>query len=711
MTSEIETANSLELRDIPITQFAGVGEKIAQKLAKLNLFNAQDILFHLPFRYEDRTQYTNLSNAIPNTSVLTCGEIIDVVQLPHGRRSLVIEINDGSGRLTIRLFHYSYNQKQAFIVGRWLECFGEVVLRATGKEMIHPEYRVLSERPTKPQHDRLTPVYPSTEGVSQHLLRNLSSQALEKYLPQVRELLPQELVERYGFCSLIDALNTLHRPQQGVNLEAMLEMESPAFQRLIFEELLSFHLGMQQVRIERQKEQSISLNSQSAPTLIKQFIENLPFQLTNAQQTSAAEIVTDLKLNQPMMRLVQGDVGSGKTVVAAIAVLHAVAAGKQVAVMAPTELLAEQLFRHLSTWLTVMDIDVGWLAGKVTAAQRRPILAGLEKGDIHVLVGTHALFQKGVEFHSLGLIIIDEQHRFGVSQRLALRDKANGEENDNGEKTKIIPHQLVMSATPIPRTLAMSFYADIDVSTIDELPPGRIPIETVVINADVKRDVVLERVHKACLEKTQVYWVCSLIDESEHFNAQAVVDVEQELTQRFKDVRIGVVHGRLKPAEKEEMMRQFRDHEIDLLLATTVIEVGVDVPNASLMIIENAERMGLSQLHQLRGRVGRGSNRSVCVLMYRAPLSENAKIRLQTMRETNDGFEIARKDLELRGPGELLGVRQTGAVSMRVANLVRDQHWLGTVEEEAQWFIEHHPNLVKKLLGRWLAYQQKYANA
>ena len=695
----MQTAN--DLRKVDITQFSGVGNKIAEKLAKLNLFNAQDVLFHLPFRYEDRTRYNELKNVMPNTSVLVRGEVIDVVQLPHGRRSLVIQINDGSGRLTIRLFHYSYTQRQAFIVGRWVECFGEVVLRPTGKEMIHPEYRITTEKPSQPENDRLTPVYPSTEGVSQHLLRKLSGQALEKYLPQVRELLPEELIKRYQFCTLAEALQALHRPIIGVDLDAMLETDSPPFERLICEELLSFHLGMQQVRAERKKEQSVALNTKKSDQLIKTLIETLAFKLTGAQQRAVSEILVDLKKAQPMMRLVQGDVGSGKTVVAAIAVLQAVGAGKQVAVMAPTELLAEQLFRHLSMWLTGLGVEVGWLAGKVTVAKRRPILADLNSGNLKVLVGTHALFQKGVEFNNLGLVIIDEQHRFGVGQRLALREKANS----------IVPHQLVMTATPIPRTLAMSFYADIDVSTIDELPPGRIPIETVVINADMKRDLVVDRVHKACLNKTQVYWVCSLIDESEHLTAQAVVDVEQELSQRLAGVRIGVIHGRLKPAEKEEMMRQFRDHEIDLLLATTVIEVGVDVPNASLMIIENSERMGLSQLHQLRGRVGRGSQKSVCVLMYRAPLSDNAKTRLQTMRDTNDGFEIARKDLELRGPGELLGVRQTGAVNMRVANLVRDQHWLQIVEEEAQWLAKNYPDRVELLLNRWLAYQRQYANA
>ena len=690
-----------DIKDIPITKFSGVGEKIAVKLSKLNIFTAQDVLFHLPFRYEDRTQYTDLIACSVNTSALVRGEIIKVTQLLHGRRSLVIQINDGTSSIVLRLFHYSYNQKQAFVVGRWVECFGDVVLRSTGKEMIHPEYRIVTERPERPSNDCLTPVYSSTEGISQHLLRNISQQAIDKYLPLVTELLPQEMIKKYEFCSIKDALIALHQPKKGINLAAMLEANSPAFQRLICEELLSFQLAMKQVRSERQQEKSIALNHPNAKQLSKQLLSLLPFQLTGGQQKAIDEIVEDLKIDRPMMRLVQGDVGSGKTIVAAFAALQAVGANQQVAVMAPTELLAEQLYRQLSQWLIELGVEVGWLAGKVSTAKRRPILESLSSGELKVLVGTHALFQTEVTFNSLGLVIIDEQHRFGVGQRLALRDKAKG----------IVPHQLVMSATPIPRTLAMSLYADIDVSTIDELPPGRIPIETVVVNADVKREVVIDRVHQACLNKTQVYWVCSLIDESEKFNAQALIEVEQELSEKLSNIRIGVVHGRLKPVEKETMMRKFRDHEIDLLLATTVIEVGVDVPNASLMIIENAERMGLSQLHQLRGRVGRGGQKSVCVLMYHAPLSNNAKTRLQSMRETVDGFEIARRDLELRGPGELLGVRQTGAVSMKVANLVRDQHWLTAIEQESQWIIENYPQTIEPILNRWQGHQKKYANA
>jgi len=692
--------NSLDLNEINIQKFTGVGEKVAIKLAKLNIYTAQDVLFHLPHRYEDRTQYSDIRSLAPNSSALVRGEIIDVVQIPVGRRSLVIQIHDGTSRLTIRLFHYSYTQKQAFVAGRWVECFGEVVLRPTGKEMVHPEYRIVTDKPETPQTDRLTPVYPATEGVSQHLLRKLVDQALKKYMQQVADLLPEQLLDKYQFCSLVTALHELHQPSKGQDIQSMLEADSPYFKRLIFEELLAFNLAMQKVRAERRLQKAIALSGNNN-NLISAFLKSLPFELTNAQERTADELVKDLQKQQPMMRLVQGDVGSGKTVVAAIAALQAIDSGVQVAVMAPTELLAEQLLRNFTAWFEPLGIEVGWLAGKLTEAKRRPVLSTLLSGELSIVVGTHALFQKGVEFDRLGLVIIDEQHRFGVEQRLALRSKS--------EDT--VAHQLIMSATPIPRTLAMSIYADIDVSTIDELPKGRQPVETVVVNADMKRDLVIERVYKACLDGKQVYWVCSLIEESEVLRAEALTDVEQEFISQFHDIRVGVVHGRMKPKEKESIMQQFRDQEIDLLIATTVIEVGVDVPNASLMIIENAERMGLSQLHQLRGRVGRGNQKSICVLMYRAPLSENAKIRLQTMRETNDGFEIARKDLELRGPGELLGMRQTGAVTMRIANLIRDQHWLAVADEEANVIQSQSPDTAEALLNRWVAHQQEYANA
>ncbi len=690
----------MDLTKVAVTEFSGVGDKVAQKLAKLNIETAQDVLFHLPARYEDRTRYTNVAAASNGAAVLVRGEIEAAQQIPRGRRSFVVRFHDGSGAMQMRLFHFSYTQTQAFQIGRWVECFGEVVVRPGGKEMIHPEYRVLPERPERPLSDTLTPVYPSTDGVSQFLLRKITTEAIARYLPQVPELLPDKCIAEFGFMSLLEALRELHRPSVDRDLQQMLTLESPLFQRLIFEELLAFHLALRKIRAERQQLSATALNDSS--NLKEKFGQSLGFDLTGAQQRCVAQISSDLARGEPMLRLLQGDVGSGKTVVAAMAILQAVAEGKQVALMAPTELLAEQLFKTISSWFDVLQIAVGWLAGKTAAKQKKSVLHALEQGDLLIVVGTHALFQKDVLFKDLGLVIIDEQHRFGVGQRLALRDKSpQGME----------PHQLIMSATPIPRTLAMSFYADIDVSTIDELPPGRLPVETVVMPADTKREEVIERVHHACRSKTQVYWVCPLIDESEKLQAQAVTEAHKELLQRLPGVRIGMVHGQMKAAEKESVMQQFRDHDLDLLLATTVIEVGVDVPNASLMIIENAERMGLAQLHQLRGRVGRGSKRSVCVLMYQAPLSYNAKIRLQTLRDSNDGFAIARKDLELRGPGEMLGIRQTGAVNMRIANLVRDEKWLPVVEKMALQTEQDCPHIIEPLLRRWISSQQQYANA
>lgn len=690
----------MDLTEVAITEFSGVGAKVAEKLARLNIFNAQDVLFHLPLRYEDRTRFTTIAAANPGSSVLVRGIIEDVQQLPYGRRSLVVRLHDGSGALVMRLFHFSYTQRQSFQIGHWLECFGEVVLRPGNKEMIHPEYRITQDKPEHPQSDRLTPVYPATDGVSQYLLRKITDQALARYLPAAAELLPAELVQEYEFMPLAEALQELHRPSRDRDLEQMLTLESPIFQRVIFEELLAFQLGLRKIRNERQQLTATPLNNDTG--LTKRFLANLGFALTGAQQRCVDEIFADLACAQPMLRLLQGDVGSGKTAVAALAMLRAVEGGHQVALMAPTELLAEQLFKSIYHWFTDLSIEVGWLAGKTPTRQRNAVLQSLHDGSLPVIVGTHALFQKGVEFHDLALVVIDEQHRFGVGQRLALTDKS-GETNN--------PHQLIMSATPIPRTLAMSLYADIDVSTIDELPPGRLPVETVVVPADSRRDQVVERVYRACQEKTQVYWVCPLIEESEKLQAQAVTETEKELRQRLKGIRIGMVHGQMKAADKEQIMQQFRNHELDLLLATTVIEVGVDVPNASLMIIENAERMGLAQLHQLRGRVGRGSKQSVCVLLYQMPLSNHARIRLQTLRNSNDGFEIARKDLELRGPGEMLGIRQTGAVSLRLANLVRDQQWLAVVERVAGQIEQRYPELVEPLLERWLAQQQQYANA
>ncbi|MFT5573736.1 MAG: ATP-dependent DNA helicase RecG [Cryomorphaceae bacterium] len=691
--------------DGSVTQLAGVGPQMAIKLARVHVNTVQDVLFHLPHRYEDRTTVTDLGSLLPNLSTVVIGQI-DLAQVVFGRRrSLLVRISDGTGNLTIRMFYFNRSQEKSFKRGLWVRCFGEVRRGAKGYEMIHPEYRVSAEQPEGGLDTSLTPVYPTTEGVSQALWRKISDQALKLALPEVSELidtdcLPAQLQGAYESASLQQAISALHRPTAGVGQLVMQQATSTAHQRLILEELIAHHFSLRKSRAEREHERAPPLNVDTQ--LQSKFLQLLGFELTKAQQRVCVETAADLAVSSPSMRLIQGDVGSGKTVVAAAAMLCAVSSGVQAVLMAPTELLAEQHFRTLTDWFSPLGIEVGWLASKTPAAQKRATLAALASGQLLVAVGTHALIQDAVDYNDLGLVVIDEQHRFGVEQRLALRRKTpEGRE----------PHQLVMTATPIPRTLAMTFYADLDVSSIDELPPGRIPVETVVIPADPRRPEIVERVRVACEAGRQVYWVCPLIDQSEVLEAQAATDTEQELTAALRGVRIGLVHGRLKTKEKEQVMQRFRCGEIDLLVATTVIEVGVDVPNASLMIIENAERMGLAQLHQLRGRVGRGSEQSFCILLYQTPLSQHAKRRLQILRETNDGFVIAEKDLEIRGAGELLGTRQTGSISFKVADLIRDHHLLPLIEECATRLAAKSPHNIDPLIDRWIGNKENYVNA
>jgi len=688
-----------------VLSLSGVGPQMAKKLARVHVHTVQDLLFHLPHRYEDRTSVTSLGSLLPNLSTVVIGEI-ELAQVVFGRRrSLLVRISDGTGSLTIRMFHFNRAQEKSFRRGHWVKCFGEVRRGQKGYELIHPEYRISAAEPEGGLDTTLTPVYPTTEGVSQAFWRKLSDQALKQVLPQVCELvdpscLPAKLQSSYQSASLQQALSALHRPEAGVNLSAMQQANSVAHQRLIIEELLAHHFSLRKSRALRESERASALIGHAKQE--QDFINQLGFTLTQAQQRVCKELAKDLKSETPTMRLIQGDVGSGKTVVAAIAILKAVASGVQTVFMAPTELLAEQQFKTMEGWYNALGIEVGWLASKTPAQQKRQTLEKLASGELLVAVGTHALIQDAVEYHDLGLVVIDEQHRFGVEQRLALRSKTPAGR---------VPHQLVMTATPIPRTLAMTFYADLDVSSIDELPPGRKAVETVVIPADPRREEVIERVRRACQQGRQVYWVCPLIDESEVLEAQAATDTEQELSQRLTGLKIGLVHGRLKPKEKEQQMSAFREGKLDLLVATTVIEVGVDVPNASLMIIENAERMGLAQLHQLRGRVGRGSEQSFCILLYQTPLSQHAKQRLQTLRKTNDGFVIAEKDLEIRGAGELLGTRQTGSISFKVANLVRDQHLLPMIESCASKLIELNPASAEALIDRWIGSKENYVNA
>ncbi len=693
------------LAEKSVTSLAGVGPQMALKLAKVHVHTVQDVLFHLPHRYEDRTSVTDLGALLPNLSTVVIGQI-DLAQVVFGRRrSLLVRISDGTGSLTIRMFYFNRSQEKSFQRGLWVKCFGEVRLGAKGYEMIHPEYRVSQSEPKGGLDTTLTPVYPTTEGVSQALWRKITDQALQNELPKLQELvdadcLPNEMQGVYQSSSLQHAIHALHRPKVGVDLSNMQQATSSAHQRLILEELIAHHFSLRKSRDARAHELAPVLEKDHIKAEL--FLRNLGFTLTGAQARVCAEVESDLSQSSPAMRLIQGDVGSGKTVVAAAAMLQAACSGVQCVLMAPTELLADQHYITLGKWFGDLGIDVGWLASKTPAKQKRETLERLASGDLLVAVGTHALIQEAVNYKHLGLVVIDEQHRFGVEQRLALRSKTPAGQ---------VPHQLVMTATPIPRTLAMTFYADLDVSSIDELPPGRKLVETVVMPAEGKRAEVIQRVKAACIAGRQVYWVCPLIDESEALEAQAATLTELELKDALSGLRVALVHGRLKSKEKEDVMKDFRNGDIDLLVATTVIEVGVDVPNASLMIIENAERMGLAQLHQLRGRVGRGSEQSFCILLYQTPLSQHAKLRLKTLRETNDGFVIAQKDLEIRGAGELLGTRQTGSITFKVADLIRDQHLLPFIEQSATKLAAKTPQLIEPLIARWIGSKEEYVNA
>ncbi len=684
----------------PLAELKGVGPTLSKRLLALRLACVQDLWFHLPLRYEDRTRITPLGEARAGAHVLVVARV-ESVDLRYGRRrSLLVTLTDGSGRLILRLFHFSATQMGRFRPGVWLRCFGEVRQGPYALEMVHPEHALI-DGPTSPEavEQTLTPVYPVTQGVSQQRLRALMAQALallnDDGLP---ELLPEPWLDALGLPRLSEAIIFLHRPSPQIAPADLEARDHPARRRLILEELLAHHVSLREVRRRAQSQRAPRLAGPSP--LLERFLAGLPFELTAAQRRVTDEIMADLQRGQPMLRLVQGDVGSGKTVVAAAAAVRALEAGCQVALMAPTELLAEQHYRSFEAWLTPLGINVRLFAGRTRKAQRERELAALESGETGIVVGTHALFQAGVSFARLGLMIVDEQHRFGVHQRMALRDK--------GSDGRFHPHQLVMTATPIPRTLAMSAYADLDTSVIDELPPGRTPVTTVVI-PDTRRAEVLDRVAAACAEGRQAYWVCTLVEESEKLQCEAAEATAAVLTQQLPHLAIGLVHGRMKAVDKERVMAGFKEGAINLLVATTVIEVGVDVPRASLLVIENAERMGLAQLHQLRGRVGRGAHRSHCVLLYHSPLSEAAHTRLQALRETGDGFEIARRDLALRGPGEVLGTRQTGLMDMRVADLVQDAGWIPEVQALADRLLAERPEAVIPLVRRWLGEVDEYA--
>lgn len=689
----------IPLENLPLTTLKGVGAKLAETLQKLGLNTLQDVLFHLPIRYLDRTRITPIAQLQLNTSVMIQGSVLRTQVAFGRRRSLVVQLEDDSGTVCLRFFHFSGYQKDALQPGTLMRCYGEPRLGTSGIEFYHPEYELVNEYQPSPVDDTLTPVYGLTDGVSQQRMRSIVEQTvalINRHPPD--EFLPQEINRDFGVESLVRALEYVHRPPANAKVDELMEGMHPSQQRLAFEELLAHYLVRRKLHEEAAREVAPVLNGN--PRLEQRFLAQLPFSPTGAQQRVAAEVAEDLVAGTPMLRMVQGDVGSGKTLVAALAALRGMSSGYQVAVVAPTEILAEQHFHNFSGWLENLGFRVEWLVGKLTAAKRRTALERIASGEAQLVVGTHALFQEDVIFARLGLAIIDEQHRFGVHQRLSLRQKSAAGE---------IPHQLVMTATPIPRSLAMTAYAELDYSIIDELPPGRTPVNTVLVSQS-RRPQVVERVRAACSDSRQAYWVCTLVEDSESLAAANAEETASQLSEQLPGLAIGLVHGRLKASEKEAVMAAFKLGELQLLVATTVIEVGVDVPNASLMIIENPERLGLAQLHQLRGRVGRGAVASHCVLMYGEKLSENARSRLQVLRETNDGFVVAERDLQLRGPGELLGTRQTGDMQFRVADMLRDEHLLPRTRELGLLLLEHQPEVVNKLIDRWVGDRRVYAS-
>ena len=691
--------------ETPLSTLPGVGPRVAEKLAARGLLTLQDLWLQLPRQYEDRTALTPIRGLQAGVAAQVEGTVEAVERGFRYRPMLRVAITDDShATLVLRFFHFRAVQAAQFAPGVRVRCYGTPRAGGHGFEIVHPSYRILDDEVALEQD--LDPVYPAVEGVGPATLRRLIGLALER-LPDAAslELLPTELLAASGLPTLRDALLTVHRPPRDADVGALLAGAHPAQRRLVLEELLAHHLSLRRQRIAMQRHRAPPLAGPGK--LVERLRKALPFALTGAQQRVFAQIRHDLAQPHPMLRLVQGDVGSGKTVVAALAGMLAIEHGRQVALMAPTELLAEQHLANLRGWLEPLGVRVVWLAGKVTGRARKEALGEVADGTAQVVVGTHALMQEGVAFHDLALAIVDEQHRFGVHQRLALRDKGAGGTVDGNSR---VPHQLVMTATPIPRTLAMAAYADLDVSALDELPPGRTPVQTAALSAE-RRPELIERIRGACAEGRQVYWVCTLIDDSDEVVAQAAQSTFEALTAALPGVRVGLVHGRMKAAAKQAAMQAFKAGSLDLLVATTVIEVGVDVPNASLMVIENAERLGLAQLHQLRGRVGRGSAASSCVLLYQSPLSLLAKQRLDTMRSTSDGFVIAEKDLELRGPGELLGTRQTGVASFRVADLVRDAALLPQVRDLADRLLADSPEVADRLVDRWIGGAARYASA
>ena len=680
-----------------LTKLKGIGVKTAEKLTTLGIHQVIDLLFHLPLRYQDKTKITDIDDLVYGQSALIEGQIVKSYIINSRKPMLVCEISDGTDTISLKFFNYFYSQKAKMIPGNNIRAFGEVRYGKNMREILHPEYLHFDQ--PLPLQDSLTAIYPKSEGINQSMLQKALNQVidlLQNNEIQVKEYLPKSILKDLNLPTLKEALIYVHKPPPDADTNALLSSKHTTQQRLILEEILAHLLAMKQI-----KQKAKALFAPELPiskNQIDAFLTQLPFNLTSAQDRVAKEIFKDIENNHPMQRLVQGDVGSGKTVVAALAIQAAFSQNHQSAMMAPTEILAEQHYKTLGTWFN--EEDIVFLSGAVKGKKRTEVLEKIKNGA-KIIIGTHALFQKDVEFNALGLVIIDEQHRFGVHQRLALRNK--------GQFKALQPHMLIMTATPIPRTLAQTAYANLDISVIDELPPGRQEISTLVISND-KMQQVAERIKANCENGAQAYWVCTLIEESEMLRAKAANDTFEELKEWFPDLRIGLVHGRLKSQEKQDIMNQFKSHDLDLLIATTVIEVGVDVPNASLMVIENAERLGLSQLHQLRGRVGRGNTKSHCVLMYQSPLGEIARERLDIMRQTNDGFIIARHDLKIRGAGELLGSKQKGAVQFRLADYERDKPMFQSAQILASELILDYPEICQKIIDRWIVSSDEITN-
>ena len=673
----------------------GVGPVLVSKLQKLKVHNQYDLLFLLPIRYEDKTSLHKISALVAGEKALIQGFIVLTTVVYRGRRMLISQLSDDTGIITLRFFNFSKQQARRLAKNTVVRCFGQTRKTASGLEMIHPEYQIINPENPAPLEAGLTPIYPTTEGLQQGRLRKIVRAALEQQIDTIEELLPASIVKELGLVPLTESLREIHQPSQK---NIVNDHQSLARKRLIIEELLANQLALKRLKKHTKKEPAMAL----ANRLLKEsLIKNLPFKLTKSQARVVEEIEMDLKKNQPMMRLLQGDVGSGKTIVAALAMLIAVGSKQQATLMAPTELLAEQHFNNVVSWFEPLGVSVALLKSKLSAKDRRTVLAGIANGTIDIIVGTHALFQPSVVYKNLALVVVDEQHRFGVEQRLSLMKKSSDRNT--------VPHQLIMTATPIPRTLAMTAYGDLDASIITELPKGRGTIKTIVVPEE-KRSQVMDKISKECALGRQSYWVCPLIEESEELNFQAAESTYVFLQEKLKRLSIGLVHGKLSSVKKTKAMENFINGRTNILVATTVIEVGVDVANSSVMVIENAERLGLTQLHQLRGRIGRGRHESICILLYKKPLSLVAKERLAVIRATNDGFLIAEKDLQLRGPGELLGTRQKGLIGLRIADIMRDAYLLPAINKLTVNIEQNHPDLIEKIVRRWVGDQLEYRN-